>query len=213
MHVMQLTPDYFLPGAPVDAKWLNRRSPLKSNALDTLLKTYGQMGFATSPVKVQKSTLVIRIVWIHRSFRKKSPYYFYEPVAAVTIPLSDDFLSSPWAFRLLETRYASIFKQFFPEDVFKSAHILFSEKGISEVETFVRTRASGHPRTVQSKRRMRIIAELPELWHDPTRIAHILRDCGLYSEKTPIDQHRYHVEAMIRKLRVGSGKPIRPSAT
>jgi hypothetical protein len=176
---------------------------LKRNARDTLIPQYAEFGFATAPVKIQNDSLAIRVVWIYPSVRTTPPYCYYEPVGLVTIPIREDFLNSAWIFRLAYYgRYASTFEKLFPAETVQDPKTMFSDIGISEIETVLRSRRTGgHPRTMQIKRRMRIISELPELWHDPKRIVCLLRDCGLYSEKTPMEQQVYAVEQVIQRLR------------
>jgi hypothetical protein len=154
------------------------------------------MGFATTPVKAQKESFAVRIVWVYRSLRGEPPYTRYEPAEAGS-------LSTQWQFHFaLHGRYVPVFRQFIAADAVADPRSMFSTIGIAEIDTAMAAKQQGgHYRTMQQKRRLRIIAELPELWDHPDRIVCVLRDCGLYSEKTPMDQQVYSVESHIRRLR------------
>ena len=200
-----LSPDDLLPRMPpeTDSWWPADRAPLKRNALATLRAPLAAMGFATTPVKAQKESFAVRIVWVYPSLRGEPPYTRYEPVGLVHIPAEAGSLSTRWQFHFaLHGRYVPVFRQFIAADAVDDPRSMFSTIGIAEIDTAASAKQQGgHYRTMQQKRRLRIIAELPELWDHPDRIVCLLRDCGLYSEKTPMDQQVYLVESHIRRLR------------
>jgi hypothetical protein len=200
-----LSPDDLLPKTPPESRswWLTHRAPLKRNALATLRAPLPGMGFATAPVKTQKESFAVRVVWVYPSDRAEQPYTCYEPVGLVHIPVAAGSVASRWQFHFASHgRYVPVFRQFFAADSVADPRSMFSSVGISEIDTAVAAKQQGgHYRTMQQKRRLRIIAELPELWDHPDRIVCLLRDCGLYSEKTPMDQQTYSVESHIQRLR------------
>jgi len=200
-----LSPDDLLPRTPPETdSWRHAlRAPLKRNALATLRAPLSAMGFATTPIKAQKESFAVRVVWVYPSIRDEPPYTRYEPVGLVHIPVEAGSLSSRWQFQFASHgRYDPVFRQFIAPETVADPRAMFSSVGIAEINTAVTAKQQGgHYRTKQQKRRLRIIAELPELWDQPDRIVCLLRDCGLYSEKTPMDQQVHAVESHIRGLR------------
>src|SRR5437667_45512 len=81
-NMSRLSPDDLLPRMPpeTDSWWPADRAPLKRNALATLRAPLAAMGFATTPVKAQKESFAVRIVWVYPSLRGEPPYTCYEPV-------------------------------------------------------------------------------------------------------------------------------------
>jgi hypothetical protein len=202
-----LFPDNLLPKSPSqESTFLGisvDQAPLKRNALAMLIPRLAAIGFATAPVKAQKDSFAVRIVWIYPKARAELPYRRYEPVGLVRIPVRMDVAADRWEFAFASYgRYVAIFRQFIRDEEVRNPKMMFSTEGLAEIEIAIEGRQrGGHDRTLRQKRRVRIIAELPELWNDPDRIVCLLRDCGLYSEKMAMHSQIESVRDQIRKLR------------
>lgn len=192
---------------PTGDPWEDRgASPLKANALRTLLPQLATLGFATGPFQRRKSFLRLPIHWVYRADRARPPHRHYEPVGAVTVPCRD---SDPVpAFGYTYTcRWRQTFGQFFDRflDPWQLDE-LFSEEGISEIRRFKRAVKSGK-RCAEPEKIIRHewVRRHPELWDDPRALLAELRRFKLYKSSTPVCQALRHLQLIIDRVRRGEG--------
>jgi hypothetical protein len=166
-------------------------TPLKKNALLTLIPQYSGVGFATS--------LVARFVWIYPKFRGTKSVSNYLPVGTAKFPLAADGrfekgrIEFPWY-----NETACQLKRFFTARHVQNAAEAFSPDGLTELQLPIRSRqAGGHERTKLMTRRLQIVREMKRTGQTPTAIVIRLRDDGLYSRRVPMSQQVSQVQSWL----------------
>lgn len=180
-------------------------APLKANAFEFMRPEYAKLGLAAAPIKTQKSTVVVRIVWVYPKYRNHRPIHYYLPFGSVSVArlkFPDERISDA-VFRV--TNGSDIPRQligYMNREHFGNAINLFSEIGRSEVIVALRAPFNGgHPRTLTHKAKILRIAELKGLWSFPRKIVSILRSEGLLSTRAQIGPQAEAVLSIIAKIK------------
>lgn len=176
-----------------------RGAPLKRNCRDCLLPAYRDQGFAVAPAKLQRSSVVMRIVWVYPEFRETRAIGNYLPVGTLKFPLDGAGNLDHGIFDLPPQNHLLARLGRCMSDVHRAnAWQILSEEGRNELLELLRSkRDGGHPRTKQLVERQRFVTDQEPLWNHPRQLALLLRDKGFYSAKTPITQLVYQTEVLI----------------
>lgn len=176
-------------------------SPLKRNALSTLLPEYSSAGFATAPAKVQKRSIAVRVLWVYPQFRSAAPISRYLPFATMTFPRGDGSSLGRGDVRFAwYNQITAGFKALFRPEHLADPITAFSADGVTELLLPLRSRESGgHPRTQLMKRRQEIMRQMHSDGATTKEIAVKLREDGLYSRKVPLVQQIFQIEEFITR--------------
>lgn len=180
-----------------------RSAPLKRNGSECLIPKYREMGFAGAPVKLQKESAVMRVVWLFPADRGTGCPTCYLPVGTIKFPLTEtgeygpgQFLASDW------NKFFRCLPRYFESHHTRDAMSMLSPTGRKEFETALRSRKeNGHPRTHQHQLRLRFIRSHPEHWSQPLVLGKMLQQEGLYSSKANGAELEWRVRTLIENVK------------